>query len=342
MQDVKETVSEYYGETVQQTGDLEYAACCVDDYDPELLEALDDEVLDRRYGCGSPIPALLEGRTVVDLGCGAGADCFIASQLVGADGRVIGVDMTDEQLEIARSQIDPHMQRFGYEEPNVEFLEGDIEALPLDDGLADIVISNCVINLCGDKAAVFEEISRVLCEGGEFYISDIVADRRVPAHLQEDEKLWSECLTGAAYRQDLRRIMARAGFPDVRTVQSSPTGDVVEGIRFYSEILRGFNLPLEDRCEDYGQTAVYRGTIPDCETAFVFDDHHEFPAGEARRVCRNTARMLSETRFGGHFQVSEPLAHLGLFDCSELGGIQSENAGRELPETIEPDGGSCC
>lgn len=347
MQDVKESVSEYYGETIDKTDDLEASACCVADYDSTLLEDLSDEVLDRRYGCGSPIPALLEGQTVVDLGSGAGADCFIASQLVGPAGRVIGVDMTDEQLEIARSNIEPHMERFGYDEPNVEFVKGDIEDLPLEDGIADVVISNCVINLCEDKRAVFDEIARVLKPGGEFYISDIVADRRVPEHLQEDDKLWSECLTGAAYSEDLRRIMAEAGFPDVRTVESSPTGDVVEGIRFRSEILRGFKVDLEDRWEDYGQTAVYRGTIPDHERGFALDDHHFFRPGEAMRVCRNTARMLTETRFAEHFHVSEPLTHLGLFDCSEPadveGAKEEDSSAEELPESIEvDDGGGCC
>lgn len=317
MEDVKQSVSKFYGESVDHTDDLDFGACCVDDYDRELTEKLTDEVLDRRYGCGSPIPSLLEGRTVVDLGSGAGIDCFIASQLVGADGSVIGVDMTDEQLEVARRNIDPHMDRFGYDEPNIEFRKGLIEELPVDDGVADVVISNCVINLSQDKESVFSEIWRVLKPGGEFYISDIVSDRRVPAYLRDDEKLWSECLAGAAYTEDLRRIMERAGFADVRTVESSGPTDVVQGIRFYSRVLRGYRLDLEDRCEDYGQVAVYNGTISGAEMAFELDDHHRFGAGEPMRVCRNTAKMLTETRLAPHFQVSEPLGHLGLFDCSQ-------------------------
>lgn len=317
MQDVKDSVARYYGQEVEKTDDLQFNACCVADYDAAHLEKLTDEVLDRRYGCGSPIPDALEGRLVVDLGSGAGADCYIASQLVGPEGHVVGVDMTDEQLEVARRNIEPHMERFGFAEPNVEFRKGLIEELPLEDGSADVVISNCVINLSDDKEAVFAEIWRVLRDGGEFYISDIVADRRIPERLQGDELLWSECLTGAAYTEDLRRIMQRAGFSDVRTVKSAPTGDVIEGIGFRSVILRGFKLDLEDRCEDYGQVAVYRGTIAGCEDAFVLDDHHRFVAGQAVRVCQNTADMLSKSRLGEHFQVSEPLAHLGAFDGSE-------------------------
>ncbi len=340
MQDVKESVSQYYGQDVEKTEDLQFNACCVADYDAAHLEKLSDEVLQRRYGCGSPIPEALDGRTVVDLGSGAGADCFIASQLVGQQGRVVGVDMTDEQLEIAERNIEPHMERFGYVEPNVEFRKGMIEEMPVADGVADVVISNCVINLSDDKEAVFSEIWRVLADGGEFYISDIVADRRIPARLQADDLLWNECLTGAAYTEDLRRIMKRAGFSDVRTVTSAPTGDVIEGIRFRSVILRGFKLELEDRCEDYGQVAVYGGTIAGCEEAFVLDDHHRFVAGEAVRVCRNTAQMLSQSRFAEHFQVSQPLSHLGLFDCAPADDRQQE----PVPSRVEVDDTSvgCC
>ena len=347
MQDVKERVSEFYGETVQKTEDLQFAACCVDDYDTALLEHLTEEVLERRYGCGSPIPDVLEGRTVVDLGSGAGADCFIASQLAGPKGRVIGVDMTDEQLEIARRNIEPHMEQFGFDEPNNEFREGLIEELPIDDGVADVVISNCVINLSEDKQAVFDEIWRVLGDGGEFYISDIVADRRIPDRLQQDELLWSECLTGAAYGEDLRRIMQKAGFADVRTVKSEPTGDSIEGIGFRSEVLRGFKLDLEDRCEDYGQVAVYRGTIAGSETSFVLDENHRFVAGEPMRVCRNTADMLSQTRFADHFQVSDPLGHYGPFDCESPSGVEGTEGVIDEPipterVEIEDSDTGCC
>lgn len=340
MQDIKESISQYYGQAVEKTEDLQFNACCVADYDAVHLEKLTDEVLERRYGCGSPIPEALDGRTVVDLGSGAGADCFIASQLVGQQGRVIGVDMTEEQLEIAQRNIEPHMERFGYDEPNIEFRKGVIEELPVADGAADVVISNCVINLSDDKEAVFSEIWRVLADGGEFYISDIVADRRIPARLQADDLLWNECLTGAAYTEDLRRTMKSAGFFDVRTVKSAPTGDVIEGIRFRSVILRGFKLDLEDRCEDYGQVAVYGGTIPGCEEAFVLDDHHRFVAGRALRVCRNTARMLSRSRFAEHFEVSQPLSHLGLFDCAPADGQQQESA-RNSAQADNASSGCC-
>lgn len=315
MTDIKAAVSDYYGKQILKTEDLAYDACCTTDYDPKLTANLTDEVRDKRYGCGSPIPDALGGVTVLDLGCGAGADCFIAAQLVGADGLVIGVDMTDEQLEVAQRNVAPHMDRFGFREANVEFRKGFIEEIPAETSSVDVVISNCVINLSQQKQKVFDEIWRVLKPGGEFYIADIVADRRVPEHLQSDEVLWSECLTGAAYVEDLRRITARAGFMDVRTVKSRWLSDVVEGIRFASRTMRGFKLPLEDRCEDYGQVAVYKGTLPDAPQ-FVLDEHYLFVAGVATRVCKNTAQMLTQSRFATHFTVSEELAHLGAFDCA--------------------------
>lgn len=338
MSDLQSSVRDYYENEVQKTDDLEFDACCTTDYDPALTANLTDAVLDKRYGCGSPIPSLLEGRTVVDLGCGAGADCFIASQLVGPEGRVIGVDMSEEQLAVARENVDAHMEAFGYDESNVEFLHGEIEDVPVDSGVADVVISNCVINLSPDKPAVYDEIWRVLKPGGEFYVSDVVADRRVPEHLKDDEQLWSECLSGALYEEDLRRVEQSAGFSDTRVVRSQPTGDVVEGVRFMSQVRRGFKLDLEDRCEDYGQVAVYNGTI-EGEPSFELDDHHLFPAGEPVRVCQNTATMLSETRLAAHFEVSEPLRHLGPFECADDASTSTDSVDSPSEDT---DTGSCC
>ena len=230
------------------------------------------------------------------------------------------------------------MDRFGYDSPNVEFRKGFIEAIPAEDASVDVVISNCVINLSSDKQQVFDEIWRVLKPGGEFYIADIVADRRVPDHLQSDEQLWNECLTGAAYVEDLRRNMAQAGFLDVRTVKTRGLADVIEGVRFASRTMRGFKLPLEDQCEDYGQVAVYKGTIVGYEAALILDDHHAFEAGRPMRVCKNTADMLSESRFAEYFHVSKPLAHLGLFDCVP----EREDASGETPSSIWLADGSCC
>lgn len=333
-----EFVSKFYGQEVQKTEDLIFDACCVADYDLSLLTPITNEVKERRYGCGSPLPELLNGLTVLDLGSGAGIDVFIAAQLVGPQGRVIGVDMTDEQLDIARRNVDPIMKNIGYEKSNVEFLKGRIEEIPVESGTVDVVISNCVINLSENKEAVFKEIWRVLKPGGEFYIADIVADRRIPARLAADERLYSECLTGAAYMGDLTRIMRRAGFQDVRVVKDRLLDDVIEGIHFSSATLRGFKIDLEDQCEDYGQVAVYRGTMPEHKASFALDLGHDFRAGDPMRVCKNTADMIQQSRFAPHFAVSAEMFHMGLFDCSPA-VAESTTANAEADTGIT---GSCC
>ncbi len=339
MQDIKDAVSEFYGKTVQKTEDLGYSACCTTDYDTTLLKKLTDEVLEKRYGCGSPVSEFMDGLTVLDLGCGAGADCYIASQLVGPNGHVIGVDMTDEQLEVANRNIEPHMKNFGYDKPNIEFRKGFIEEIPAEDNSVDLIISNCVINLSDNKQQVFNEMWRILKPGGEFFVSDIVADRRVPAHLQDDDLLWSECLTGAPYVEDLRRMTRASGFMDVRVVKSRALPEVIEGIRFASRNMRGFKLELEDQCEDYGQVAIYKGTIEGHEKQFMLDDHHLFIAGTPMRVCKNSADMLSKTRFAKHFHVSEPLAHLGLFDCAPA---EEPTPREDMADQFAFNGGSSC
>jgi ubiquinone/menaquinone biosynthesis C-methylase UbiE len=287
-----------------------------------MLTHLTAEVRDRRYGCESPIPDLLDGRTVVDLGSGAGADCFIAARVVGEHGRVVGVDMTPELLDIARRNIEPICRNLGYATPNVEFRQGLIEELPLDDDFADVVISNCVINLSPEKERIFREVWRVLRPGGELYISDIVADRRIGPDFDPDPRLHSECLTGAAYLGDLHRILRRAGFLSVRLVVRRGIAEVVDGVHFESVIVRGFKLDLEDASEDYGQVAVYRGTIPGKARSYALDLDNVFAAGQAVRVCKNTADILSTERFARHFAVSAPIAHLGRFGAAARPVVQ--------------------
>ena len=183
------------------------------------------EVRDRFYGCGSPIPPDLTGATVLDLGCGSGRDCYVLSQLTGPTGRVIGVDMTDGQLAVARRHLGYHEAKFGF--ANVEFRQGFIEDLAgagITDASVDVVVSNCVINLSPDKPRVFGEIFRVLKPGGELCFSDIFADRRLPAGLAADPVLLAECLAGAMYTEDFRRVMARSGCGDARPRSMSRGG----------------------------------------------------------------------------------------------------------------------
>lgn len=325
-------VEAYYGDVLESAADLKTTACCPADSLPAWLKAptanVADEILARSYGCGSPIPPALEGLRVLDLGCGTGRDCYVLSQLVGEGGRVIGVDMTDEQLAIARAHRDAHMERFGYTAPNVDFRKGVIEDLTsagLEDASVDLVISNCVINLSADKPRTFAELFRVLKPGGELYFSDVYASRRIPAALKDDPVLMGECLAGALYGEDFRRILAGLGVHDYRITARSPIAvedpalaEKLGAVRFESITMRAFKLDLEDRCEDYGQVARYSGTIPHHGAAFDLDDHHHFETGRFVPVCGNTARMVSDTRYGVHFEVLGDFStHYGLFDCGE-------------------------
>ena len=342
-----ESVQEYYGRVLRSRADLKTGACCPIAIPPPhvraVLPLIHPEVLERSYGCGSPIPSALEGCTVLDLGCGTGQDCYVLSKLVGPRGRVIGIDMTVEQLAVARRHLEHHRQAFGYSHSNVEFRHGYIEALSdcgIADASVDVVVSNCVLNLSPDKARVFAEIFRVLRPGGELHVADVFADRRVPVSWLQDPELVGECLAGAMYLEDYRRVLASCGCLDARCVSQSElgvTGEAVAAkvgnVRFASCTMRAFKLPLEDRCEDYGQVAYYLGTIPECPDAFTLDDHHCFFTGKPLLVCGNTADMLQATRYARHFRVlGDKSTHFGLFDCSAA----SKTA------VTKPSGAGCC
>jgi SAM-dependent methyltransferase len=348
--DKLESVREYYGRVLKSNRDLKTSACCTGESPAtgmrEILMDIHPDVIAKFYGCGSPIPPELTGKTVLDLGSGSGRDCFILSKLAGPAGRVIGVDMTPEQLDTARRHVGYHTEKFGFARPNVEFRQGyieDLETLGITNNSIDVVISNCVINLSPDKERVFAEIFRVLRPGGELYFSDVFADRRIPKHLAEDPVLLGECLGGALYIEDFRRLLARVGCPDYRVVSNSRlalTDPAIERkagmIGFHSLTVRAFKLDLEDRCEDYGQVAYYLGTLPEQPHRFVLDDHHVFETGRPHPVCGNTAAMLGRTRYAPHFRiVGDTSIHYGLFDCGPTSVVAA-------PETGGASGGSCC
>ena len=343
-----ENIQEYYGAVLRSNRDLQTNACCCSaESMPEqykaILREIHDEIIEKFYGCGSPIPPALEGCRVLDLGCGAGRDVYLASRLVGPKGRVIGVDMTDVQLEVARRHLDDQTRRFGFERPNVSFKKGyieDLAALGIDDDSIDVVISNCVLNLSPDKSRAFSEILRVLRPGGELFFSDVFAMRRVPEALRRDPVLRGECLAGAFYVEDFRRLMASLGCPDYRVTASCPISidnpeieRKIGMIDFRSLTVRAFKLDsLEDRCEDYGQVAYYVGTIPGHPHRFELDDHHVFEKDRPVPVCGNTAAMLEETRLGSYFRISgDRSVHFGLFDCDPGSGGDGEGSA-----------GSCC
>lgn len=325
-----ESVKEYYGKVLQSSADLKTSACCSIEVLPaevrEVLKDIHPEVKDRFYGCGSPFPPALAGRTVLDLGSGSGRDVYIMSKLVGENGRVIGIDMTDEQLEVARKHVAYHTDKFGYKKPNVEFVTGyieDLESAGIKSNSIDLIVSNCVTNLSPDKPRLFKEIFRVLKPGGELYFSDVFADRRIPMPLTKDPVLLGECLGGAMYKEDFRRVMYNLGCKDFRVLSNTPISlnspeitNKIGMVNFSSVTFRAFKLDLEDRCEDFGQVAYYKGTIPGHPHSFVLDDHHHFFTDKPMLVCGNTADMVSKTWYGQHFKVlGDKSVHMGLFDC---------------------------
>ena len=251
----------------------EVQLCCPVDYDATYLKVIPQEVIEKDYGCGDPSRYLKPGETVLDLGSGAGKICFIAAQVVGSKGRVIGVDMTDEMLEVARRSAPIVAEKIGYN--NVEFLKGRIQdlALPLDpiaseleahpieslerlfvmesrmhklrqeaplieSGSIDVVVSNCVLNLVEQQAKkqLFLEIYRVLKEGGRAVVSDIVSSEPVPQKLQDDPELWSGCISGALTKDDFIHAFVEAGFSSVSVLKADDEQpwQTVEGIDFYS------------------------------------------------------------------------------------------------------------
>lgn len=342
-----ELVQDYYGKVLSSTKDLKTSACCVAERLPPKIAAIvgliHEEVRSRFYGCGVIAPAALTGKTVLDLGCGTGRDVYVLSKLVGPQGRVIGLDMTDEQLAIAKRHQDYHAKAFGFEKSNVTFLKGfieDLEGAGISTNSIDLVVSNCVINLSPAKDRVFREIMRVLKPGGELHFSDVFVDRRLDKAAMEDPVLLGECLGGALYFEDFRRMMIDVGCKDPRTLSSGPISlsdaEIVRKVghaTFTSRTIRAFKVDLEDRCEDYGQVATYKGTMPDAPNAYRLDDHHLFEAHRPMLVCSNTAHILAHSRLGQHFEVQgDESRHFGLFSCGPAPAASADAA---------PAGGCC-
>ena len=332
----------------------EIALCCPVDYDPRHLEIIPAEVLERDYGCGDPSRHLNPGETVLDLGSGTGKICFIASQVVGANGRVIGVDITPEMLEVSRNNAPRIAERIGYD--NVEFRRGRIQDLALDldlldrelgerpitsveDFLAleeltaelrrthpliasesiDVVVSNCVLNLVApsQKRLLFTEIHRVLRRGGRAVISDIVSDEEVPEAMRQDSELWSGCISGALTEHGFLAAFEEVGFYGIRVLESqAEPWRTVEGIEFRSLTVEAFK-GKEGPCFERRQAVVYRGPFKEV----LDDDGHRMERGKRYAVCDKTVQIYRQEPYRQYFDLIEPRQSVPLveaehFDCS--------------------------
>ena len=333
-EDLHKITQDYYGKQLQGSKDLKTNCCKCSEKPPkyirEAISLLHEDIISHYYGCGLVIPDLLEGLTCLDLGCGAGHDVYILSKLVGEKGKIYGVDMTEEQLNIAEKYKEYQTKVYGYSKPNVEFIKGYIENLEaIPDNSIDLIVSNCVVNLSPNKKDVFKEAYRVLKPGGEMYFSDVYSDRRIPEKLLHDPILHGECLSGALYWNDFLSLVKTVGFKSPRLVKDRPlsiTNKDIEKLigfaKFYSATYRLFKIPEFDNTdgEDYGLKIKYKGTIETCPDIFILDKENKFETGKEYNICGNTYRILNESRFRKHFEFYGNFEiHYGIMNnCSSM------------------------
>ncbi len=359
----------------------ENALCCPTAYDPRYLGVLPQEIVDKDYGCGDPSQHVRPGESVLDLGSGAGKTCYIASQIVGPTGRVIGVDMNDEMLALARRYQDQIGRAIGYS--NVEFHKARIQDLKLrredldlwlqthpvlseseliqlelyqnelrarspliPDGSIDVVISNCVLNLVdGDqKPRLFREIYRVLRNGGRAVISDIVSDEEAPQSMRQDPELWSGCISGAVREDQFLRAFEEAGFYGIHLARrSEKPWKTILGIEFRSVTVVAFK-GKEGDCWDHNEAVIYRGPFREV----LDDDGHRYRRGDRVAVCHKTFQILQREPYAGQFEPVSPLQPISAeqarpFRCSAGTQIRSprETKGEDYSIT-EPATSNCC
>jgi arsenite methyltransferase len=334
---------------------IEADLCCPDhDYNSDLLKNVPEEIVEVDYGCGDPTRWLAPGETVLDLGSGSGKVCYLAAQIVGSAGRVIGVDFNEPMLALARRHRSAFAERVGFD--NIEFRKGRIQdlALDLDDleawladhpvgtsddllameshaaGLrtdrpmiatdsVDCIVSNCVLNLVDAelKSQLFTEMFRVLKPGGRCVISDIVSDEDIPTALQQDPELWSGCISGAFREDAFLDAFAQAGFYGMEIVERADNPwKVVEGIEFRSTTVRAFK-GKQGPCLERNQAVIYRGPW----SAVVDDDGHTLYRGERMAVCDKTFRIYGRSPYAADIVPVPPRVEIEMdaaapFDCS--------------------------
>lgn len=370
------SVKERYAAGAQEQ---EPALCCPVDYDPKYLKVIPTEVIERDYGCGDPSKHVKKGETVLDLGSGTGKICFIASQVVGKKGKVIGVDMTDDMLEVARTNAPVVGKAIGYE--NVEFRKGRIQDLALDldafekklkknpiknanayleaeelademrtkkpmvaDDSIDVVVSNCVLNLVGKahRKQLFSEIYRVLKRGGRAVISDIVSDEFVPQELQDDAHLWSGCISGAFQESEFLEAFEEAGFHGIEILSfEKEPWQTVKGYEFRSMTVVAYK-GKEGICLERNQAVIYKGPFKQVTD----DDGHAMDRGKRYAVCDKTYHLYKKEPYTDMFEFVDPvqdipLEEAKLFDCS----LTNERHPRETKGQnydVTTDASDCC
>ncbi|RLA74022.1 MAG: hypothetical protein DRG11_06315 [Epsilonproteobacteria bacterium] len=347
--DEKQNAKEYYGDILNTNDDLKTTACCTLDKIPQrvkdTLPYIMDEIKDKYYGCGSPMPLVLEGQTMLDLGCGSGRDVYILSKLVGQNGFVHGIDMTANQINIAKKYQKDQTKRFDFKDINTAFIHDYIENIDkhFKPNSIDIITSNCVINLLQDKQDILKKVFNLLKDGGEFYFSDVYASRRLPKHIKEHKVLHGECLGGALYTNDFLRYARQAGFVEPRVVSTKEIEitdkslvNIVGKTKFYSITYRLWKISdLDTVCEDYGQRATYLGGIEHSELEFQLDENHLFEIDRAEHICKNTADMLSKTRYKKYFKITGGTdIHFGQFkSCATLATTEQNDTTKEVSDT---------
>lgn len=272
------------------------------------LSEIHPSVQESCFGCGLPFPDALEGCRILDLGSGTGRDCFLLAKFAGAAGSVVGVDMGEKMIERSSKFLDFHRDKFGF--GNVRFQLGYLEELdkiPLEAAAFDVAISNCVINLCPDKEAVFRQAFRVLKTGGELCFSDVYAAADVPSKVAKDERAWNEGFGGALQWDKFVALVREIGFVGpviLNCAEYSATdpelSQLIGDAKYWARTCRLFKLNPEDRANL--TTLIYKGTITGCKDAFKFTLYDTFKTGEAKKVSEEVARILFLSRFEKHFE----------------------------------------